>query len=310
VFESTVYPGTTEDVCIPRLEKISQLTHGRDFFVAYSPERINPGDDEHTFKTITKIISACDPTTLQRVRGVYETVCDKVYPVSSIKAAESVKLLENIQRDVNIAFMNEFSKVMHALDLNTHEVIEGAKTKWGFSPYKPGFVGGDCIPINPLYLAFKAKELGVQPELMLTARKINDGMTQFVIQSMLKLLIHHHLSTQNLRIGILGLSYKENVLDLRNSLTLKLVKELQEYSFDCYVHDPLIHQEVHGVPLVSFDALHELSVIIITVGHHFYREAGLKTILSKGNQHQVMMDIPNLFIDEHQAFHEIVYWSL
>lgn len=310
VFESTVYPGTTDEVCIPLLEKISKLTYGKDFYVGYSPERINPGDEKHTLKTITKIISASDAKTLKLVQRVYESVCDKVHPVSCIKAAESVKLLENIQRDVNIAVMNEFSKIMHALDLDMHEILEGAKTKWGFVPFRPGFVGGHCISIDPLYLAFEAKRHGVQPELILTARKINDSMTQFMIQSMLKLLVKNKLDTSNLSIGILGISYKENVLDLRNSLALKLVKELREYQFNCHVHDPLVHQEVHNIKLEQFDDLNELSVVIIAVGHDFYRQIGLEKILSKCKKNTVVIDIPNLFVDEHKQFKNLIYWNL
>jgi UDP-N-acetyl-D-galactosamine dehydrogenase len=310
VFESTVYPGATEEICIPLLEKISKLTHGKDFNVGYSPERINPGDEQHTLQTITKIISAENETTLKLIQGVYETICDKIYPVSSIKAAESIKLLENIQRDVNIALMNEFSKIMHALDLDMHEIIEGAKTKWGFMPFKPGFVGGHCISIDPLYLAFKAKQHAVQPDLILTARKINDGMTQFIIQSMLKLLVKHKLDLRNIRIGILGLSYKENVVDLRNSLTLKLIKELRAYGFNCSAHDPLVHHEVQNVTLNEFDDLSELSVVIITVGHDFYREVGLKKILSKCKKNPIIMDIPNLFIKDYKQFKDLIYWNL
>lgn len=310
VFESTVYPGTTEEICIPLLEKLTKMTSGRDFNVGYSPERINPGDEKHTLKTITKIISAQNEKTLKAIKTVYETVCDVVYPVSSIKTAEAIKLLENIQRDVNIALMNEFSTIMHALDLDMHEIIEGAKTKWGFAPFKPGFVGGHCISIDPLYLAFEAKRYGVQPEFILTARKINDGMTKFVIQSMLKLLVKNKLATNNINIGILGITYKENVLDLRNSLALKLVKELKEYGFNCRVHDPLVHQEVHNVALEQFDDISELSVAIIAVGHDFYRKLGLKKILSKCKENTVIMDIPNLFVDEYKPFKNLIYWHL
>jgi len=310
IFESTVYPGTTEEICIPLLEKLSNLTNGNDFHVGYSPERINPGDEKHTLKTITKIVSAQNEKIRKVIEAVYEKICDSVYPVSSIKAAESIKLLENTQRDVNIALMNEFSKIMHALDLDMHEIIEGAKTKWGFIPYKPGFVGGHCISIDPLYLAFKAKQYAIQPDLILTARKVNDGMTQFVIQSMMKLLVKNKSDFHNLHIGILGISYKENVLDLRNSLSLKLLKELREYKFNCSVHDPLVHHDVQQVELKPFDELTDLSVVIIAVGHDFYREVGIKKILSKCHKNPIIMDIPNLFIDDHKHCNDLVYWNL
>ncbi len=311
VFESTVYPGTTEEVCIPILEKISKLKHGRDFFVGYSPERINPGDQHHTLKNITKIVSAQDPKTLNRIQQAYETICDNVYPVSCLRTAEAIKLLENTQRDVNIALMNEFSKIMHELNINMHEVIAGAQTKFGFVPFKPGFVGGHCISIDPHYLAFQAKRHGIYPDLILAARKVNDGMTQFVIQSMLKLLMKQQLNTQHLKIGLLGLTYKENVVDVRNSLALKLHKELLCYGFDCRLHDPLLKKlKNHDIQLSRFEELSDLSVVIIVVGHDYYRQLGLKKILSTGHQKTIVLDIPNLFVAEQQQFKKLVYWNL
>lgn len=314
VYESTVSPGTTEGVCIPILEELSQLQCGVDFNAGYSPERINPGDNQHTLKQMTKIISAQNAPTLQVIKETYESICAKVYSVSSIPIAEATKILENTQRDVNIALMNEFAKIMHALDLDVHEIIEGAKTKWGFVPYKPGFVGGHCISIDPQYLAFEAKRHGVHPELILAARRVNDGMPQFIIQSMLKLLIQHKLDTSNLSIGIFGISYKENVPDIRNSLSLKLIKELNEYGFQCHVHDHDELQEkitkgIHGFELEHFDALKELSVAIVVVGHDLYRNQ-LPCILEKCKKPAVLMDIPNLFREESKAQRNLVYWSL
>ena len=311
VFESTVYQGVTDEVCIPILEKVSQLKNGEDFHVGYSPERINPGDSAHTLKTITKIVSAQDPDTLKIIQAAYETICDKVYPVSNIRTAESIKLLENTQRDVNIALMNEFSKIMHELDVDMHEVIEGAKTKWGFVPYKPGIVGGHCISIDPHYLAFKAKRHGIQPELILAARRVNDGMSQFVINAMIKLLIKNHLSTTNLRIGLFGITYKENVRDLRNSLALKVYKELGTYGFECFLHDPLVDQkENYPFKLTALEDLSDLYVAIILVGHDFYRDLGLKKILEKCKKNVVVLDVPNLFVDTYQKISELVYWNL
>lgn len=311
VFESTVYPGTTEEICIPILEKESKLNCGQDFNVGYSPERINPGDKTHTLKNITKVISAQNEATLQAIYEVYAIICDTVYPVSNISTAEAVKILENTQRDINIAVMNEFTKIMHALNLDTHEIIEAAKTKFGFIPYKPGFVGGHCISIDPHYLAFEAKRLGVQPELILAARRVNDGMTQFVIQSMLKLLIKNEIDTTNLNIGIFGISYKENVVDTRNSLALKLIKELQDFGFNCHVHDPFdhTHEQKHKISLEKFDKLNDLSVAIIAVGHDFYRNK-LKQILHACKKPAVLMDIPNLFINNHESYKHLIYWNL
>ena len=244
------------------------------------------------------------------MQKAYGTICDTLHPVSSIKAAESAKLLENTQRDVNIALMNEFTKIMHALDLDMHEIIEAAKTKFGFVPYKPGFVGGHCISIDPHYLAFEAKRHGVYPDLILAARKVNDGITQFVIQSMIKLFIKNNLPTNNLRVGIFGISYKENVLDIRNSLALKLVKELREYGFECCVHDPLAKCDIAGITMQDFEGIPTLSAAIIVVGHDYYHKMGLQPILAKCNANPVVLDIPNLFVDAHKQFKKLIYWNL
>jgi len=312
VFESTVYPGTTVEICIPILEKFSNLKCGKDFNVGYSPERINPGDKNHSLKTITKVIAAQNEKTLKVMRETYLTICDTVYPVSRISTAEAIKILENTQRDVNIALMNEFSKIMHALNLNMHEIIEGAKTKWGFLPFKPGFVGGHCISIDPHYLGFLAKRHGVQPELISAARRVNDGMTQFLIQSMIKLLVKNKIEMTHLSIGIFGVTYKEDVLDTRNSLALKLIKELKEYGFNLHIHDPLTDeytQDMQGVSLENFDEINALSIAIIIVAHDFYR-TNLKQILGKCNNPKILMDIPNLFIDDYQQYENLIYWSL
>ncbi len=312
VFESTVYPGTTEGICIPILERVSGLVCGKDFNVGYSPERINPGDSTHTLETITKIISAQNEPTLKRIKETYQLICNKVHPVSSIPIAEAVKILENTQRDVNIALMNEFTKIMHALNLDTHEIIEGAKTKWCFLPFKPGFVGGHCISIDPHYLAYEAKRYGVYPELILAARHINDEMTQFVIQSMMKLLVKSKANIQNATIGVFGISYKENLVDLRNSLALKLIKELKEYGFNLWVHDPLSPLDVpvpQGVKLNRFEDMKDLSVAIIAVGHDFYRDQ-FNEILRHCKEPKILMDIPNLFINDSKSTKNLTYWNL
>lgn len=312
VFESTVYPGTTEDICIPILEQFSALRCGHDFNVGYSPERINPGDSKHTLSNITKVIAAQNKTTLKAMQEAYEAICDTVYPVSNIPTAEAIKILGNTQRDVNIALMNEFAKIMHALHLNTHEIIEGAKTKFNFLPFKPGFVGGHCISIDPHYIAFEAKRHGVQPELILAARRVNDSMTQFVISSMIRLLMEHKMDIANAVIGVFGISYKENVVDVRNSLTLKLIKELKEYGFTCLIHDPLDYgtsPEPHKIHLERFDSLGDLSVAIVAVAHDFYRNK-LDEILTKCKSPKILMDIPNVYVDSLPQKESFVYWSL
>lgn len=312
VYESSVYPGTTLDICVPILEKYSNLRCGIDFNVGYSPERINPGDKTYFLSNIPKIVSAQNDETLQAIKDLYGTICDTVYPVSSIGIAEAIKILENTQRDVNIAVMNEFTKVMHALDLDMHEIIEGAKTKWDFVPYKPGFVGGHCISIDPHYIAFEAKRHGIQPELVLAARRVNDGMTQFVIQSMMKILIKNKIDIANLTVGIFGIAYKENVRDARNSLAIKLIKELREYGVNCHVHDPMEFkntQKLYKINMESFDEIKDLTVAIVVVGHDFYQDK-LQQILGKCKQTKILMDIPNLFIEESKNIKNLIYWNL
>lgn len=313
VYESTVYPGTTEEVCLPILEKHSQLRSGKDFFLGYSPERISPNDTTHTLKNVPKIVAAQNQEVLAIIQSVYSVCCDTVYPVSTIKTAEAVKILENTQRDINIAFINEFATIMHAMDINMPEILQAAGTKWSFNTYKPGFVGGHCIAIDPLYLAFKAKRLGVNHDLILTARKINDNMTHFVIQELISLLIKNNIVTQPCRIGIFGITYKENIPDVRNSLALKFIKELQQDGFECLVHDPLADKELinekYALELTSFAAIRDIAVAIILVGHNFYRQTGLMKISEKMAK-PIIMDVPNLFTNDVAKFPGISYWSL
>ncbi len=313
VFESTVYPLTTEEICIPIFERVSKLSSGKDFNVGYSPERINPSDKKHTLKSITKIVSAQNKETLAAIADTYATICDHIYPVSNIATAEAIKILENTQRDVNIALMNEFSKIMHALNLDVDEIIEGAKTKWSFVPYKPGFVGGHCISIDPHYLAFQAKRHGVFPELILSARRVNDEMTGFVIQSMLGLSVKNKMDLTKTNLAVLGIAYKENVADIRNSLSLKLIKELQAYNLPCQVHDPLDYATIRvneAVHLVEFNQLEQMSVVILVNAHDYYKEIGLAAILAKCTQPCILMDLPHLFADEHHLFKNVIYWHL
>lgn len=314
VYESTVYPGTTEDTCIPILEQISQLKSGIDFSVGYSPERINPNDKVHTLQNITKVISAQNSQTLKLVQEVYGTVCDKVYPVSNIKTAEAVKVLENTQRDVNIALMNEFAEIAHALDLNTHEILKAAQTKWSFVPFKPGFVGGHCISIDPHYLAFKAKRLGLKPDLILTARKINDNMPHVIVNELIKIFIKRDFNIKQARVGIFGITYKENTPDIRNSLALKLLKELKNYDLNYEVHDPFANKKIlqtkYNIELKEFADIKDLTVTLILVPHDFYREQGINAFIDKFNGKGIIMDIPNLFAENVIEGEGIIYWNL
>lgn len=312
VFESTVYPGVVEDICIPILENLSSLKNKEDFHVGYSPERINPHDKIHTLKTIPKVIAAQDNETLDKISAVYSRICDSVYPVSCIKTAEAVKVLENTQRDINIAVMNEFSKIMHKMNLNTHEILEAAKTKWSFIDFKPGFVGGHCIALDPLYLAFKAKQIGIDPALIYTARKINDDMTLFVIQELYKLLNNNNIPLKDALIGVFGVTYKANTPDIRASLALKFIKELKIYGLNYIVNDPLANKSLlkkkYNIDLIEFNKIKNLSVAVIIVDHDYYKEHGFDAFYNKFNHKPVIMDIPNLFSDCDKK--NMDYWSL
>jgi UDP-N-acetyl-D-glucosamine/UDP-N-acetyl-D-galactosamine dehydrogenase len=314
VYESTVYPGTTEEVCLPLLEEISHLKSPDDFSIGYSPERINPGSSEHTLTNTPKIISAQNKESLKIIEEVYQSCCEKTYPVSCIMAAEAVKILENTQRDINIAFMNEFSEIMHALNLNVNEIIEAAKTKWSFVSFKPGFVGGHCISVDSLYLAFKARRIGVQHDLILAARKVNDGITRFVKHELINILLKNHVTIPNCRIGIFGLSYKENIPDIRNSLALKFIKELNETGVNCYIHDPIVDKDYildkYNIQIQEFEKISDISAVIIIVAHNFYRDVGIEQFLTKMDEKKIIMDIPNLFVDTIKNHNITHYWSL
>ncbi|MCC5792021.1 MAG: nucleotide sugar dehydrogenase [Legionellaceae bacterium] len=315
VYESTVYPGATEEVCIPILEQQSGLHCGRDFNVGYSPERISPKDPRFSLAKVVKVIGAQNEATLQAMAALYENICQAVHRVSGIKAAEATKILENSQRDVNIAFMNEFAKIMHALHINTREVIDAAKTKCNFVDFKPGLVGGHCISVDPLYLAFKAERHGVHADVILAARRVNDDMTSFIISEMLKHLVSHRIDFQYLRVGVLGLSYKANVSDIRNSLSLKLLKELNEYQIEYMVHDPYACPDMlkhkYGIELKTYSELVELDVLILTVGHQFYLDHGIQVLRKKLKTPALMMDIPAVFTGEPAlTAQQLTYWTL
>jgi UDP-N-acetyl-D-galactosamine dehydrogenase len=316
VYESTVYPGATEEVCLPILEEISKLKCGLDYDIGYSPERINPSDEVHVLSNITKIISAQNKSTLKKISTVYASICNNVHSVSNIATAEAVKLLENTQRDINIALINEFTKIMHALNLDTREIIEAAKTKWNFIPFNPGFVGGHCIAVDPYYLAYKAQKVGIKPELLLTARKINDGMPQFVVEELIKLFQQQSISLKKAKVGILGYTYKGNVKDERNSLTLNLIKLLQKYDVEVKLHDPLLNPESfykkYHYTLLSFAKLQNLTAVILVVGHDFYQQMGVNNILKKLLPPKIFIDLPNLFVRDKETMlrENVIYWNL
>lgn len=275
VYESTVYPGVTEDECIPVLEKISGLKCGEDFFVGYSPERINPGDKEHTFTKIKKVVSAQTPEVLKVVSDIYASVVEAgVYKASSIKVAEAAKVIENTQRDVNIALMNELALIFDRMNIDTGEVLKAAGTKWNFLKFSPGLVGGHCIGVDPYYLTYKAESLGYYPQVILAGRRINDGMGAYVAQSLVKQMIKCGLQIQGSIVTVLGITFKEDVPDLRNSKVIDIISELQEYGINVQVTDSEANAEEamheYGVKLIKETDLKPADAVILAVPHKAY----------------------------------------
>ena len=275
VYESTVYPGATEEVCIPVLERESGMTWKKDFFVGYSPERINPGDKEHTLTKILKIVSGDTPETLDRVAKLYEQIIvPGVHRASSIKAAEAAKVIENTQRDLNIALMNELSIIFDKLGIDTTEVLEAAGTKWNFLKFKPGLVGGHCIGVDPYYLTHKAEMLGYNPQVILAGRRINDGMGKFIAEQTIKHMIAGGSYVKGAKVNVLGLTFKENCGDLRNSKVVDIINELKTYGVEVFVTDPQAKSDEamheYGVPLLPWDDLPRADAIVAAVAHREY----------------------------------------
>ncbi|RLJ68011.1 nucleotide sugar dehydrogenase [Sulfurisoma sediminicola] len=278
VYESTVYPGATEDICVPVLEKNSGLKWMKDFNVGYSPERINPGDKEHTLTKILKVVSGDTPDTLERVAQLYESVVTAgVHRASSIKVAEAAKVIENTQRDLNIALMNELALIFDRLDIDTTEVLEAAGTKWNFLKFKPGLVGGHCIGVDPYYLTHKAEMLGYHPQVILAGRRINDGMGKFVAEKTLKLMIQAGVSIKGAKVNVLGLTFKEDCPDLRNSKVPDIIRELESYGIDVSVCDPLADPEEakheYGLDLIPRQQMKPAQAVVVAVAHEEYRGA-------------------------------------
>jgi len=272
VFESTVYPGATEEVCVPVIERHSGLAWKRDFFVGYSPERINPGDKEHSLTRIVKVVAGDSPQTLERVAGMYgSVVAAGVHRASSIKVAEAAKVIENTQRDLNIALMNELALIFHRIGIDTTEVLQAAGTKWNFLPFWPGLVGGHCIGVDPYYLTHKADKLGYHPQVILAGRRINDGMGKYIAEQTVKQLIQAGRTVKGSAVTVLGLTFKENVPDLRNSRVIDVVNELVSYGMVVHVHDPVADpaeaRHEYGVALVPWDELPRAEAIVAAVAH-------------------------------------------
>jgi UDP-N-acetyl-D-galactosamine dehydrogenase len=299
VYESTVYPGATEEVCVPILEKHSGMRWRQDFHVGYSPERINPGDRDHTFTRILKVVSGDDADTLDKVAELYGSVVKAgVYRASSIKVAEAAKVIENTQRDLNIAFVNELAIIFDKLGLDTTEVLEAAGTKWNFLPFRPGLVGGHCIGVDPYYLTYKAELVGYHPEVILAGRRINDAMGSHLARKTVQQMIHAGRSIKGARVNILGLTFKENVPDIRNSKVIDIIRELHEFGVETYVHDPMANAEEalmeYGVRLSSWQDLPAADALVLAVSHRAFVEMPVSAYLEKIVRRGCLIDVKSI----------------
>ena len=318
VFESTVYPGVTEDICVPILEKESGLKCGVDFKIGYSPERINPGDKVHRLETIVKIVSGMDEETLDTVAKVYELVVEAgVYRAQSIKVAEAAKVIENSQRDINIAFMNELSIIFNKMGIDTKSVLEAAGTKWNFLKFYPGLVGGHCIGVDPYYLTYKAEELGYHSQIILSGRRINDDMGKYVAESMVKNLIKSDIPVKHAKVAILGVTFKENCPDTRNTKVIDIYKELGEYGITPVVVDPAADADeakrLYGITFETMDAVKDMDAVIVAVAHAQFLGLSKESVSGFYNpkhKKKVFMDIKGLFDRNEYLTEDYIYWRL
>jgi len=299
IYESTVYPGATEEVCIPEIENVSNLKFNQDFFAGYSPERINPGDKEHRVTTILKVTSGSTPEVADYVDELYQSVITAgTHKASSIKVAEAAKVIENTQRDVNIALINELSLIFNRLNIDTEEVLLAAGTKWNFLPFRPGLVGGHCIGVDPYYLTHKAQEIGYNPEMILAGRRLNDNMGPYVVSEVIKLMLKKHINVSEARILIMGLTFKENCPDLRNTRVVDMVEELDSYGIKVDIYDPWVNKDeaFHEYAIQPIDEPNADSydAIILAVSHHQFKAMGAENIHKLGKQNHVLFDIKYL----------------
>lgn len=316
VFESTVYPGVTEDICVPILERESGLKCGVDFKIGYSPERINPGDKVHRLETITKIVSGMDEETLDIVAKVYELVVEAgVHRAESIKVAEAAKVIENSQRDINIAFMNELSIIFNKMGIDTQSVLKAAGTKWNFLNFYPGLVGGHCIGVDPYYLTYKAEELGYHSQIILAGRRINDDMGKYVAENVVKNLIASDKPVKNAKVAILGFTFKENCPDTRNTKVIDIVKELKEYGITPLIADPQADKEeakrLYGVEFVSFEDVKNMDAVVLAVAHDEFKNLTMDELDGLfGSGKKVLLDLKGLLNRKEYENAGYCYWRL
>ncbi len=319
VFESTVYPGVTEDVCVPILEQYSGLKYGKDFKAGYSPERINPGDIEHTIKNVIKVVSGCDQDTLEEVANVYSLIVTAgVYRAESIKCAEAAKVIENTQRDLNIALMNELAIIFHKMGIDSSAVFKAAATKWNFIKMYPGLVGGHCIGVDPYYLTYKAQELGYHPQVILAGRRINDDMGKYIAEQTIKLLIEANKTVKSANIMVMGITFKEDVNDIRNSRVIDIISELKEYGVNVIVCDSLADKEAvkheYGIELTEYNKNIKADAIVVAVSHNIFKRNltldALKRHLANKKSKGVVVDVKGIF--DRQTFQNsgLLYWRL
>ncbi len=315
VYESTVYPGATEEVCVPQLESASGFTWKKDFSVGYSPERINPGDPEHTLATITKVVSADNDETLEVLAKLYgEVVPAGIHRASSIRVAEAAKVIENTQRDLNIALVNELAVLFDQLDLNTRDVLDAAGSKWNFLPFKPGLVGGHCIGVDPYYLTHKAEMVGYHPEVILAGRRINDSMSHFVAAKTLRLMTQAGICVAGTRVNVLGVTFKENCPDIRNSQVFSMIRELESFGLNAAVMDPradidLVLDE-YGVQLISIDQAEPAPITILAVPHTEFCQKGFAWVRSITQMPGLLIDLQSVLREPAAADTALTYWSL
>jgi UDP-N-acetyl-D-galactosamine dehydrogenase len=308
IYESTVYPGATEEVCIPVLEQSSGMKWQQDFFVGYSPERINPGDREHTLTKVIKVVAGDTPQTLENVASLYEQiVLPGVHRTTSIKAAEACKVIENTQRDLNIALMNELSIIFNKVGIDTLEVLEAAGTKWNFLNFRPGLVGGHCIGVDPYYLTHKAEMLGYHPQVIRAGRRINDGMGKYIAEQTIKKIIQLGGHVKNATVNVLGLTFKENCADIRNTKVIDIVHELQSYGMRVFVHDPLANvdeaKKEYDVTLLSWDDLPQADAMVVAVAHDEYAQMDINQLLAKVIDGGCFIDVKSKF--NHQVLKDV-----